>query len=107
MEFSIQKFNLDYHFADFEYVYVPHVSEHRKGVKNHFVLDMDITTHNKAQYYKKKIPEFLPKITTTVETTHTTSITTTTRIETTSTIENIYLKYDKENDTWEDITFTK
>ena len=73
MEDSIQKFNPDYHFADFEYVYVPHVSPHREGVENHNVLDMDITAHNKAEYYKKKIPEFLPKITTTITTTPTTS----------------------------------
>lgn len=104
MEDSIQNFNPDYHYADFEYVYVPSVSPHREGVKN--ILDMDITAHNKAQYYKKIIPEYLPKITTTVETTPTTSITTTTRIEITSTIEKIYLKYDKDNDTWEDITLT-
>ena len=96
-------------------IYVPTVRPHREGVKDartaplrllHNVLDMDITAHNNAKYYKKKIPEFLPKITTTIETTPTTSITTTTRIEIISTIENIYLKYDKDNDTWEDITLT-
>ena len=106
MEISIQKFNPNYHFADFEYVSVPTISPHREGIANHNVLDMDITAHNNAKYYKNKIPEFLPKITTTIKTTPTTSITTTTRIEISSTIEKIYLKYDKENDTWEDITLT-
>ena len=108
MEESIQRFNPNYHFADFENIYVPTVRPHHEGVKEHNVLDMDITAHNKAVYYKNKIPEYLPKITTTItpNITGTTLITTTTRIEIISTIEKIYLKYDKENDTWEDITST-
>ena len=84
MEESIQRFNPNYHFADFERASTP-------------MYGRDIFS-----YYKNKILTQTP--TTTITTTPTTTITTITTITPITPPEKIYLKYDNDTDIWEDIT---
>lgn len=91
MEKSIKRFNLNYDFADFDYVHMPRV-------------DVDIISYS---YYVNKQPTTTSK----TETTTTTSSTETTQIITTTTItpapiKKKYLRYNIDNDTWKDITST-
>ena len=84
MEESIQRFNPNYNFADFEHAFTPTYGR------------------DDCRYYKNIILK--PTPTTTITTTPTTTITTITTITPITPPEKIYLKYDYDTDIWEDIT---